>query len=145
MDKAQIQAEIAAAEADIVSRQSELKKEEQLYNDILEFSRLSAERENSLNLSVTRRRNRVAGLDGLLSMVKSARLYSEHMNDMLTGVEYQSVMEAVSSLNSSVAAEKQKAADRIQQLEDEIRRLQSRVQTLQYQYDTCQEGEADGQ
>lgn len=144
MDKAQIRAEITAAEEALATCRSDLKKEEQFYNDVVEFSSKCTERETSFSLSMKRRRNRVAGISGLVKMVRSAKIYSERMSDLLNGVEYQAVTTAISNLKNSVAEEKRRSAGKIQELEDEIRRLQARIRSLQYQYDTYQEEEEDG-
>ena len=94
--------------------------------------------------SVQRRKNKLAGINGIIGSMKSAKKYWETMNGALTGSDYTKTKGSIDTIITSVDSEKKKVEQKITDKEYDIGELKGTLQYLQYLYDTYPEEEQNG-
>lgn len=94
--------------------------------------------------SVQRRKTKLAGINGIIGNMKSAKKYWETMNGALTGSDYTKTKGSIDSIIASVNSEKKKVEQKISDKEYTIGELKGTLQYLQYLYDTYPEEEQNG-
>ena len=94
--------------------------------------------------SVQRRKNKLAGINGIIGSMKSAKKYWETMNGALPGSDYTKTKGSIDTIITSVDSEKKKVEQKITDKEFDIGELKGTLQYLQYLYDTYPEEEQNG-
>lgn len=144
MLKPELLDEINKIQDQIRIKNSELSEERKNLEALEEFSVQSNSRILSFENSMSRRKNKLNGLDSMLNTVKIAAGYKRKMSDMLNGKEYQRTVNQIDNLMNALTVQKTKTQNSIIRLEDEISDLQAKLQQLQYDYNNFQEEKANG-
>lgn len=144
MLKPELLDEINKIQDQIRIKNSELSEERKNLEALEEFSVQSNSRILSFENSMSRRKNKLNGLDSMLNTVKIAAGYKRKMSDMLNGKEYQRTVNQIDNLMNALTVQKAKTQNSIIRLEDEISDLQAKLQQLQYDYNNFQEEKANG-
>lgn len=144
MGKADILGSLDSARRQLNSYQWQKKELEEKYSVMCEFGRQCALHENSFRASISKRKQRLSGIDGLLHNVKSAVRYKQKMQDMLTGSEYSAAEANIDRLQMIVLSEKKRICSELQYVEQQIRMCGRRVDSLQYEYDHYEEVNPNG-
>lgn len=133
MTKTEIINQIQILEEQLRSDRTKRREMEEILAALQEFKKRSDLRICAFEDSVTRRKQKLSGIDTLTATVKSARGYREAMNVMLDGTEYQSVTSQIEKLERSVVLEIQKTRSHISELDRNIQRLEERIRQLNYE------------
>ena len=146
MGKSDILSSLVYNKTKLAECRNTLKRLEEQYNVLDEFSGKCSSCINSFDLSMQKRKKKILGVDGFLGMVKSAVKYRQKMNDLLYGAEYNDTVASIDQLQNSIASERSKVRSNIRHVEEEIARLEAKIAKLQYEYDTYpEEVEISGQ
>lgn len=84
---------------------------------------------------MSRRRQRLNGVNSLFSSVKSALLYTQRVNAALSGQDYANTVSSISSLQDSISEQRRMITADLLQAESEISRLRNTISQLEYEYE----------
>jgi predicted nucleic acid-binding Zn-ribbon protein len=99
------------------------------------FSKECNEHIASFEGSMSRRRQRLNGVNSLFSSVKSALLYTQRVNAALSGQDYANTVSSISSLQDSISEQRRMITADLLQAESEISRLRNTISQLEYEYE----------
>ena len=142
MSKEDIRRQIRDVQDQISNKKRELRELEEKAETLERMLQKCTQRANSFETSMSRRRNRLAGVTSLVNVVKAAAGYQRAMNDLLTGNENQRAANAVNEIIDKTSNQKRRVNQEILEAEDRLERLNERLDRLWYQYNTYPEEEA---
>lgn len=145
MTKSELYYQIQRVRSQIAEQQDKQKKLEEKWDVLLEFMAKCNTKAEAFLESVRRRKNKLSGIDWLLSRMKAAMTYRQKMGDMLSGRDYNDAKGSIDTLMEQLDSQKRQVRRELEDVEDEISRLKRRLKQLQYEYDHYpEEEENDG-
>ena len=108
-----------------------------------EFSAQCNSRITAFENSISKRRRRLSGVEGITGSVRMALRYKEKMNEMLSGKTFHEAISQIEQLRFSVTNERNKLTDTIIELSGRVSFLQEEIRQFQYAYSDYPE-EVDG-